>query len=76
MTDVIVECKGGVVQEITVVGDETRVFVLDWDEEAEGVSGAECAVWPAQTGVESLAPETRERYERVLLSDKPSARVL
>jgi len=66
MTDVIIECKGGVVQEITALGNQARVFVIDWDEAAESGPGAECAQWTTQRGVESLAPETRALYEQAV----------
>ncbi len=66
MTAVIVECKGGVVQEITVIGEPARVFVLDWDEAEDGGPGAECALWTTQRGVGSLAPETRALYEQAV----------
>ena len=66
MIDVIVECRGGVVQELTVIGEPARVFVLDWDEEKDEGPGAECARWPAQEGVESLAAETRALYEQAV----------
>ncbi len=64
MTDIIIECKGGVVQEITAFSDQLRVFVIDWDEAEEKGPGALCAQWPTQRGVESLAPESRALYEQ------------
>jgi hypothetical protein len=30
MADVVVEYKGGVVEEVTILGQPARVFVLDW----------------------------------------------
>ena len=70
MADVIVECKGGVVQEITVVGQPSRVFVIDWDEAERGGPGAESAPWPTQCGAESLAPETLALYELATRHDR------
>lgn len=65
MTDVIVECRGGVVQEVTVVGEPARVIVLDWDEFEREPEKAELTPWPVQHGVTTLAPETRAAYERL-----------
>ncbi|MGD0538979.1 MAG: hypothetical protein ABSC03_15195 [Verrucomicrobiota bacterium] len=66
MTDLIVECRGGVVQELTVIGEPARVFVLDWDEDEDKGPGAECALWTTQRGAGSLAPETRALYEQAV----------
>ena len=64
MADVVVEYKGGVVEEVTILGQPARVFVLDWDEGEEQGSGAECVPWPAHQGAGSLASETRALYEK------------
>lgn len=68
MNDVIVECKGGVVQEVTVLGKDTRVFVIDWDDQAEAGSGGSIVPWPQQHCSEPLAPETRALYEKAIQS--------
>jgi hypothetical protein len=70
MVDLIVECKGGVVQEVTLVGNEARVFVIDWDEDEHGTSRRKPTPWPTQRGVESLASETRTLYEAAICSGR------
>ena len=66
MTDIIVECRGGVIQEVTVIGNDARVFVLDWDGVQEKPPAKECTAWPVQRDIGSLTAETRELYDRSL----------
>ena len=68
MNDVIIECRGGVVQQVTLVGTDTRVFVIDWDEQVEAVSGGSWPPSAVQCSVESLAPETQALYEKAVSS--------
>ena len=66
MTDVIVECRGGVVQQVTVVGHPARVFVVDWDDPVEHGEQKPIIPWMTQRRVDSLATETRALYEQTL----------
>ena len=68
MNDVIIECRGGVVQQVTLVGTDTRVFVIDWDEQVEAASGGSWPPSAVQCSVGSLAPETQALYKKAVSS--------
>ena len=64
MLEILIECRGGVVQEVTLLGGTARVTVIDWDEVApDRRSQTPVSVRP-QTGVDALTPETRRLYEQ------------
>lgn len=67
MTDVIVEVRGGVVQNVAVNRKKVRVVLVDWDNlgDSEGKPEEE-PEWFPLTGVRSLAPETAAVYKRLL----------
>ena len=58
MTEVIVECRGGVVQKVTVLGEPVRVVVLDRDEFEGGCDLAATREWPVPRGAR---PSHRKR---------------
>ena len=67
MIDVIVEVRGGVVQNVAVNRKKVRVVLVDWDNLADCKGKPEEEPeWFPLTGVRSLAPETSAVYKRLL----------
>jgi len=71
MKIVVIETRGGVIQEIYTDDREARVVVVDWNE-LEHVGNAVAEVRQAQP-LGMLPPDTREKVEGVGLFGPPLA---
>jgi hypothetical protein len=62
MIDVIIEVRGGVVQNVAVNHEGVRVAVADWDNLESQSQHATKLEWFSPSGVRNLAPETARLY--------------
>ena len=64
MLEILIECRGGVVQEVTLLGGTARVMVIDWDELAPDKRLLYPVSVRPKFGVDDLTPEIRRIYEQ------------
>ena len=71
MNQVIIECRGGVVQEITILGKDTTAYVVDWDEMEAQSHAKNLVPENVRHGFASLAPETQLLIRHLKTRSKP-----
>jgi hypothetical protein len=66
MTNVLVEVRGGVVQNVAANSRDVQVVLVDWDNIQASKNEAQNLEWSPVMGMTSLAPETRRLYRNLL----------
>ena len=65
MKNVIIEIRGGVIQNVAVDGEDIRVAIIDWDD-IDSTSNTETQIgWMPSELTRHLAPETQQLLDRL-----------